>query len=51
MSSTHYYRVIMAGYRKPLTTDDVWELEDRDLSETVGGVFRKIWSEELKKSK
>ena len=39
------------GYRKPLTTEDTWELEERDSSKVVREEFAKYWEKELQKSR
>merc|ERR1719489_112505 len=43
--------IITTGYKKPLTAEDIWELEDRDMCQEVGENFKKIWEKELEKSR
>jgi len=45
-----YNPVIMLGHRKPLTTDDVWELNKNDQSRYVGKMFKFFWNKEVKKA-
>ncbi|KAI8093508.1 multi drug resistance-associated protein MRP [Halteromyces radiatus] len=37
------------GYEKPLTMDDLWDLQHDDQSAVVGQKFEKYWSMEMKK--
>ena len=45
------YRIVWIGWRRSLTYDDLYDLNDEDKSEVVSGRFIKEWEKELKKAK
>ncbi|GFO14038.1 canalicular multispecific organic anion transporter 1 [Plakobranchus ocellatus] len=44
-------RLILTGYKKPLTADDLWRLNPRDSSDVVVGRFTRAWRSLLTKTK
>merc|ERR1719354_1403421 len=46
-----YNPVIMLGHRKPLTTNDVWEVNKNDRSRNVGKMYKLFWDREIKRAK
>ena len=44
MDSTVY-----EGFRRPLTADNIWEIQSRDTSTVVGGRLRELWDREVER--
>ncbi|XKL66874.1 hypothetical protein PGB90_010294 [Kerria lacca] len=48
---TWFDKFAWKGYKKPLETSDLWNLDYNNTSATVGGKFEKFWISTLEKSK
>lgn len=39
-----FFRLVVRGYRSPLTTEDLWPLREEDTSEKIISDLEKEWS-------
>ncbi|OXB75471.1 UNVERIFIED_CONTAM: hypothetical protein H355_016532 [Colinus virginianus] len=45
-----YSRIVYKGYRKPLEVEDVWELRDKDKTQSIYAIFEKNMKTALRKA-
>ena len=41
--------IMVLGYKKPLTEDDLWDVNQEDYARTVSEEFERVWSEERRR--
>ena len=50
MSWRHVPRLVLRGYRRTLTYDDIWDIRPQDTSDVIVKRFLKNWDELLEKA-